>query len=365
MSDERVEALIMDKGTTSSLRVLVVDDQPHNVKLVESILSSEGYEVLTASDGQSALVIAYEQRPDLVILDVLMPGMNGFQVARALRKNPDTRPIPILMLTALRDLGDKVRGLEAGADDFLSKPFNVVELVARVRSLLRIKQLHNELEIKNALLERVLTHYVSRTIAREVLRNPEENLRLGGHTLEVSVLFADIRGFTAFTERHEAAQVTEVLNRIFDELASIVFAYNGTLDKYLGDAIMAFYGAPVPSVDKAMQAVRTAWEMQERFAHLRETMPVLRELGLGVGICTGEAVVGNVGSRQMMDYTVIGNTPNTAKRLQEQARSGQILVDEQTYAACRGMVRARRLLPLALKGRSEPVVAYEVLDVHM
>ncbi|MBN1873050.1 MAG: response regulator [Anaerolineae bacterium] len=344
-------------------RILVVDDKIHNVKLLNSILSSKGYDVLTADNGKLALEIAYDVLPDLVILDVLMPGMDGFQVAEALRANPDTRPIPILMLTALRELGDKVRGLEAGADDFLSKPFNTVELLARVRSLLRIKTLHDELEMKNALLERVLTHYVSKEIAREVMSNPDKNLQLGGTSSVVSVLFADIRGFTSFSERHEASQVTEALNCIFDDLAPVVFAHNGTLDKYLGDAIMAFYGAPIPSSDNAVQAIQTACEMRNRFIELRERTPLLKELGMGIGVCTGEAVVGNVGSSQMMNYTVIGNTPNTAKRLQENAKAGQILIDEQTYETCKGEIEAVAVSPLALKGRSGLITAYEVVSV--
>lgn len=345
-------------------RIVVVDDNPRNVRLVLSILKSTKAEVFPAYSGEEALAVVAEKSPDLVILDVLMPEMDGFQVARALRANAETRAIPILMLTALRELEDKVKGLEAGADDFLTKPFNAVELLARTRSLLRIKQLHNELEVKNALLEWVLTHYISKDIAREILSDPERNLKLGGYSCQVSVLFADIRGFTSFSEQHPALYVTQTLNHIFNGLVPSIFENQGTLDKYLGDAVMAFYGAPIPSFNSSVQAVRTAGAMQQCFAEMYEVTPSMQSLGLGIGICTGEAVVGNIGSEMLMDYTVIGNTPNTAKRLQEHARAGQILVDVHTYNDVQAMVDARKVAPLNLKGRSELVSAYEILTVQ-
>ncbi len=342
-------------------RILVVDDNKHNVKLVLSVLEPQGYEVIPAYDGMQALELVAVQPPDLILLDVIMPGMDGFQVAQALRERPESRAIPILMLTALREVEDKVKGLEAGADDFLPKPFNVVEMLARVRSLLRIKQLHDELEVKNALLEHALMRYVSARVAREILRNPDENLQLGGQARQVSVLFADIRGFTHFAEQHEAAQVTLVLNLIFNSLSPTVLDHDGTLDKYLGDAIMAFYGAPLPSTNSALQAVQTAWMMQQQFAELRQRLAIIQELGLGIGICSGEAVVGNIGSEQIMNYTVIGSTPNTAKRLQEHAVGGQILVDVETYNQVKDWFTAREIEPQLLKGFSEPIVIYDVL----
>jgi class 3 adenylate cyclase len=350
-------------GQDKPLRIVVVDDNPRNVKLVRSILKTTGYETIPAYSGREALDLVAEDPPDLVILDVLMPEMDGFQVARELRANAESRAIPILMLTALRDMEDKVKGLDAGADDFLTKPFNSVELIARTRSLLRIKQLHNELQVKNALLEWVLTHYISKDIASEILSDPEQNLQLGGRSSQVSVLFADIRGFTSFSERNKASHVTKMLNQIFNELAPTIFEHQGTLDKYLGDAIMAFYGAPIPSLNGSEQAVRTACAMQVCFAEMYSNTPEIHSLGLGVGICTGEAVVGNIGSEQLMDYTVIGNTPNTAKRLQEHARAGQILVDEHTYNEVKDLVEANAIEPLNLKGRSDLVQAYEILSL--
>jgi class 3 adenylate cyclase len=345
-------------------RILVVDDNPHNTRILESLLSKQGHEIVVAHNGQEALDHVAQTPPDLVVLDVVMPDMDGFAVTQVLRSSEATLNIPILMVTALNDLKEKVKGFEAGADDFLSKPFNSVELLARVKSLLRIKRLHDELVEKNALLEQVLMRYVSEDIAREILNNPSQNLRLGGQSCEVSVLFADIRGFTHFSERRRPSQVIQMLIRIFSQLTPVVFDHSGTLDKYLGDAIMAFYGAPVPLPNSPEQAVRTAWAMQQKFDQLSQSQAIGDGLGLGVGICTGEAVVGNVGSERIMDYTVIGNTPNTAKRLQECAQPSQILIDERTYQAVRGIVDARKIEPLTLKGCSHPVQAYEVLAIE-
>jgi class 3 adenylate cyclase len=344
-------------------QILVVDDRENNVKLLQSVLKRQGYRVAVAYDGLQALDRVAEEPPDLVLLDILMPKMDGFEVARALRSREETRAIPILMLTALSEVQDKIKALESGADDILSKPFYNVEVLARVRSFLRIKQLHDELQTKNALLERILMRYVSEEIAYEILSNPDQNLQLGGQSCEVSVLFADIRGFTRFAEQREPLQVTQVLNHVFDHLAAAIFEYHGTLDKYIGDAIMAFYGAPVPSSDNAAQAVRTAWAMQQRFGRLRRESDCMKGLGLGVGINTGEAVVGNVGSERLMDYTVIGNTPNIAKRLQELAHPGQVLIGERSYEAVKEAVQVREIESLYLKGISDPVRAYEIMAV--
>jgi adenylate cyclase len=341
--------------------ILVVDDNKYNSRLLESLLTGQGHQVVIANSGKQALKSATEMPPDLILLDVVMPDMDGFATARALRTLRVTETVPIIMVTALNDTKEKVKGFEAGADDFLSKPFNGVELLARVHSLLRIKRLHDELVEKNKLLERVLMRYVSEDVAREILNNPTENLQLGGQNCEVSVLFADIRGFTHFSEQRHPAQVIELLIRVFSKLTPVVFDYRGTLDKYLGDALMAFYGAPVPSSDSAAQAACSAWAMQKKFTQLKQESAIMEGLGLGIGICTGEAVVGNVGSERIMDYTVIGNTPNTARRLQEHAQAGQILIDERTYQAIKGAFRTREIEPVELKGCSQSIQIYEVL----
>ena len=328
------------------------------------MLAAEPYDIIEAHDGVEALELAPEVQPDLIITDVIMPRMDGINLTKALRSREDTRAIPVLMLTSLHEIKVKLKALQAGADDFLSKPFISIELLARVRSLLRIKRLHDELETKNKLLERVLTRYISEDIANAILSDPDQQLRLGGESCEVSVLFADIRGFTNFSEQHSASQVTEMLNRIFEHLTQPIFEFNGTLDKYLGDAIMAFYGAPIPSSDYAERALRTGWAMQRQFAELRRQTPYLRDLGLGVGICTGEVIVGNIGSERMMDYTVIGQTANMAKRLQEHARAGQILIEEQTCRASNGIVETHPVAVPSLSAYRQLTQIYEIVAFH-
>jgi class 3 adenylate cyclase len=344
--------------------ILVIDDDDGMRLMLRRILEKESYKVEEAPDGEEGLAACQRIRPDLILLDGMMPRMTGFEVVRRLREDPATRAVPVLMLTALPDMNDKVRGLDMGADDFLRKPINRVELLARVRSLLRIRYLHNELEQKNALLHNVLNRYVAEDVTNEILANPAENLRLGGHTSRVSVLFADIRGFTSFTEDRPAPVVVSVINTIFKRLVPVIFAQRGTFDKYLGDAVMAFYGAPIPYPDDALRAVRTAVQMQRAFQALRQEQPELGPLGLGIGIFTGDSVVGNLGSEQVMDYTVIGDVPNSAKRLQENAAPGQILICPTTRAAVQDHVRVNALEPLALRGKKAPVPVFEVLGLR-
>lgn len=357
--------------------VLIVDDDQGMRLMLRRMLEQAGYEVTEAGNGEEGIQRYGLIQPDVVVLDVMMPGLNGFDVIPHLRANEEVPWTPVLMLTALNDVSDKVRGLEAGADDFLSKPCNRAELIARVRALLRLKEFHRELALKNDVLERqqyeleksnsllrhVLGRYVSPGVAEVVLANPDKSLRLGGASQEVSVLFADIRNFTPFTEHHRAHEVLSILNTIWDALVPLVFEQHGTFDKYLGDALMVFYGAPVPMEDDALRAVRTAVALQARFIELRESMPELQQMGIGIGISSGEAVVGNVGSEQVMDYTVIGTIPNTASRLQEMAFSDQILICETTYQRVRQEVEVKALKPLSLRGIQEPVMTYEVQKV--
>lgn len=340
-------------------RILVIDDNPQNVELLESALTLAGYEVFTALGGEEGLEKARSHLPDLILLDVLMPDMDGYEVCIRLRKDEATRSIPVVMLTALKGMEDKVRGLEVGADDFLSKPFHQVELMARVRSLLRVKRLHDELEERNRLLASILNRYMSEEITARILDQPERYLKLGGETRLVTVLFADIKGFTSFAEEHSASRVVEVLNTVFSHLTQLIFKHKGTFDKYLGDAIMAFYGAPISYEDDVLRALQTALEMQEVFEKLR-ARENLGDLGLGIGIHTGEAVVGNIGSEKVMDYTVIGDTPNVARRLQELAGGGQIFISQATYQWVKDQAIVEEKPPQVLRGKQRRVMIYEL-----
>lgn len=344
-------------------KILVVDDDPRNVELLEAYLTTvASYEVITAQDGLEALERVSEAAPDLILLDIMMPNMDGYEVCARLKKDPATQFIPVVMVTALQGTEERIKALEAGADDFLSKPFNIYELLARVKSLMRIKHLHDELEKKNKLLFNVLNRYVAQEVSALILDDPDRHLKLGGENRRVTVLFADIRGFTKFSETHNPSHVVEILNTVFSELIQVVFKWKGTFDKYLGDAVMAFYGAPVSYDDDTWRAVRTAWELVEAFDKLANSWKndELTELGLGIGLHCGEAVVGNIGSEQVMDYTVIGDTANVARRLQEIAGRGQILISEAVYAETNQHLDVKRLPPQRVHGRQEPIVCYEI-----
>lgn len=346
--------------------ILVVDDDWMNREVIETYLTSDGYRVQSVGSGRDALATAAESPPALVLLDVNMPGMNGYDVCERLKSQPSTQFTPVMFITALETDEDKLRAIEAGADDFLTKPFNSLIMLTRVRSLVRIRRLHEEVEERNRLLRQVLNRYVAEEITEVILADPEKNLKLGGETRHITVFFADIRGFTSFAEQRQAGEVLTILNDIFSELTNIVFRYHGTFDKYMGDEIMGFFGAPIAGDDDVFHALCMALEMQHVFAGIRQQFedPRLRQLGLGMGLHTGDAAVGNVGSELAMNYTVIGDTVNIARRLQQSAAHGEILISDSTLYAVDGRVDVEPLDPLYVQGKSEPLTAYRLLGVR-
>lgn len=342
--------------------ILVVDDDWMNREVMEAHLSGAGYEVQVAHSGDKALEFAFERPPDLVLLDVRMHGMNGYEVCQRLKANESTRFTPVVIVTALESDEDKLKAIKAGADDFISKPFTSLMMLTRVKSLLRIKRLHDELEERNTLLRKVLTRYVNEDIAETILADPEQNLRLGGSTRPVTVLFCDIRGFTTFAEQHKAEDVLALLNQFFQQMTEVIFTNRGTFDKYIGDEIMAFFGAPVATGQDALNAVKTAYEIRQVFSQLtgRNPRSDVQSLTLGIGLHTGDAAVGNVGSERVMSYTVIGDTVNTAHRLQQIAGADEILLSEATYQQINGHIEATRLDPMPIRGKREVQVVYRL-----
>ncbi len=342
--------------------VVVVDDDWMNREVLEAYLQSSGCRVMSAHDGPTALEIVRTQAPDLVLLDVKMPGMSGYEVCARLKRDLQTQFIPVVMVTALEGEDDKIKAIEVGADDFLTKPFSSVMMMTRVRSLLRIKHLHDELESRNNLLRRVLNRYVNEDVVDVILVDPDRYLQLGGDTRSVTVFFADIRGFTAFAEHRPADQVLGILNTIFNELTEVIFKYHGTLDKYIGDELMAFFGAPVAGPDDTLNALRAALEMQAVFRRTCDQidLPELNNLGLGIGLHSGEVAVGNVGSERVMSYTVIGDVVNTARRIQQAAGRGRILISEATFNLVAPAIQAERLDARTFSGKSEPIVVYQL-----
>jgi len=340
-------------------KILIADDDWLNRDLLQTYLGSAGCEVMAFSDGEQAWEAVQEQLPDLALLDIRMPRLDGLSLCKRLKQDPKTRFVPVIIVTALDAEEEELNAVEAGADDFINKPFNSLILLTRVRSLLRLKHMSDELESRNQLLRQVLIRYVDQEVADVILEDPEQHLKLGGETRAVSVLFADLRGFTRFSEKHPAQQVVELLNQVFARLTEAVFQNGGTFDKFLGDAIMAFYGAPVSGPDDPRRAARSALEMQRTFKELQADpkYALMASLGLGVGLHSGDAIVGNIGAERVMDYTVVGDTVNVARRLQEAARPGEILISEAVYRQIPGVL-ARRLTAQSLPGRRDPVVVY-------
>lgn len=336
--------------------ILAVDDEPANVALLAKLFRRHDYEVIEAADGASALAAVTEYRPDVVCLDVRMPGMNGIEACQAIRKDPRNAGIPILMLTALNDAEDITRGLEAGANDFLSKPFNEPELSARIRSLLRTKALYDR-------LADLLGRYVSANVADEVLRDPFR-VGLGGQRCRVSTLFADVRGYTSLTERHTPEQALDLLNHYLSVITAAVETHGGTVADLLGDGVFAFFGAPIGHIDDPERAVRSALAMQSAVARVEITsMPGIR-LQTGIGITTGEVIAGNVGSERRMHYAVVGDRVNVAARLEAAAGPGQILVDERTYEETRHFARTQDLGSLRLAGKGDWARVHNVIGFN-
>ena len=367
-------------GSTAAVpaRVLVVDDTPQNVRLLADILGAKGFVAITAGSGEEGLAKLAAEKPDLVLLDVMMPGISGYEVCRRIRADPATALLPVVLVTSLDPREERVKGIEAGADDFLPKPIQQAELLARVRSLLRIKTLQDEVARQaaslrdwNATLEsRVeaasaeiarlgrLRQFFSAPVADAIVSAGEASL-LAPHRREVCCVFIDLRGFTAFTDSAEPEEVIAMLAEFHAAMGPPIAAHGGTVPHFTGDGMLIFFNDPIPMPDMGARAARMALEMQARFAPLRETWRGLgHELGLGIGIARGYATLGAMGYEGRFDYTVIGGVVNLAARLCGEARGGQILVDRRAHAGLEPEFAFEAVEPLMLKGYDKPVAAF-------
>ncbi len=365
---------------TAAARILVVDDTPKNVTMLADILTFKGYGVVTASGGKEALAKLESERPDLVLLDVMMPDLNGYEVCRAIRANPATEMLPVVMVTALDPVSERVKGIEAGADDFLSKPISQPELLARVRSLLRIKQYQDTIRLQAAQLkewnerleERVreqvaqldrlgrLKGFFSPQLAEAIVSGGAEGL-LKPHRREVTVVCLDLRGFTAFTESSEPEEVMSVLGEYHNLVGTLVTEHQGTIERFAGDGMLIFFNDPIPVPNAAEQAVRMAVELREKFAALRSQWSKRGyELDLGCGIAQGYATLGTIGFEGRRDYAAIGTVTNLASRLCAEAKGGQILTEQKTYSRVERLIQAEPLGPFTLKGFARPIQAFNI-----
>ncbi len=366
---------------SAKARILAVDDQPHNLRLLVDLLSAKGYDVVTAASGAEALGKIESERPDLVLLDVIMPNMSGYEVCRKIRELPETAVLPIVMITALDPGEERVKGLDAGADDFLTKPINQPELLARVRSLLRIKQLYDTVQEQKAQLGEL-----NRTLEQRVLEQVGQLDRLGRlkrffspqladlivsggaedplktHRREIAVVFLDLRGFTSFAEAADPEEVMNVLREYHAAMGTLILSHEGTLERFTGDGIMIFFNDPVVVPNPAERALHMAVAMQEQAAVLLEKWRKQGyDLGFGIGVAQGYATIGAIGFEGRWDYGAIGNVTNLAARLCAEAKPGQILVSRRILATVEGLVDAEPVGEITLKGFFKPVAIFNVL----
>ena len=361
--------------------ILIVDDNPTNVKVLQTRLVAEGYEVVTAADGEEGLAVARRDKPDLILLDVMMPKLDGFEVCRRLRADASFPFTPIIMVTAMADSKDIVAGLEAGGDEYLTKPVDHASLAARVRSMLRIKRLHDtaeeladevkqwntKLEERVAAqvseLERVgrLRRFFSPHLAELIVSGGADD-PLKSHRREITVVFLDLRGFTAFTETADPEDVMAVLGEYHAAVGALVLDHEATLERFTGDGIMVFFNDPVPVPDPARRAARMAIAMQREVTRLAVGWARRGyELAMGVGIAQGFATIGSIGFPGRIDYGAIGTVTNLAARLCGEARGGEILVSQRVQGLLDGEPACEPAGELALKGFHRPVPAFRVL----
>jgi adenylate cyclase len=372
----------MNDTAPANARVLFVDDQPPNIRLLEAILTPRGYDVRAASSGKEALAAIDDGDVDLVLLDIVMPGMDGYEVCREIRERPATAYLPVVMVTASGD-EQKVKALEAGADDFLTKPINTSELLARVASLARIKRYQDTIkrqsdelaswnqELEGRVAEQVsqiermgrLRRFLSPQLAELIVDSGDESF-LESHRREIVVVFCDLRGFTPFAEASEPEEVIGVLDEYFSALGDLIFRFEGTLERFAGDGLMVFFNDPVRCDDGPARAIRMSVAMRTRVRGLAESWARAgHDLALGIGIAQGYATLGRIGFEGRHDYAAIGSVTNLASRLCSDAKPWQILVTERVFSAAGPLAVGEDAGIRELRGFSRSVHAYDVKGI--
>ena len=371
-------------------RILVVDDVPDNVDILQMRLESQGYEVSTAGNGVEALAKTRELLPDLVLLDIMMPEMDGIETVKQLKSDASLPFIPVILVTAKADDKDVITGLESGGDDYLTKPVDHAALSARVRAMLRIKALHDTVQTQARRLEEQAAELAAwtRTLEERVAAQVGEIERMGrlkwflapqiaetivasggeaileSHRRDIVALFCDMRGFTAFSETAEPEDVMAVLREYHSALGPLIHGYEGTLERFTGDGMIVIFNDPVLCADPALRAVRLALEMRDAVASLARLWADRgHEIGFGVGIAQGYATLGRIGFEGRFDYTAMGTVTNLAARLCAEAKAGQILVTRRVAGAIDSIADLEPLGDIALKGLSRPISVLNVIGL--
>ena len=364
-------------------RILIVDDNEMNRDIIVARLEAHGYETLQAADGQEALTAVAQHRPDLVLLDVMMPNIDGIEVCRRLKSDSAYPFLPVILVTARVETKDVVAGLDAGADEYLTKPIDQAALVARVKSVLRIKALHDQVQAQAADLatwnqtleqrveeqvveiERIgrLKRFLSPQVAQLVSSGDERVLE--SHRSDVTVVFCDLRDFTAFAEAAEPEEVMAVLRDYHASLGTLIDKFEGTIERFAGDGLLVLFNDPLPCPEPSLRAVRMAVEMRSEVAMLAAKWRLSgHELGFGIGIAHGYATLGCIGFEGRFQYSATGTVANLASRLCDSALNGQILVDAKVHAAVKTRAELEAVGELDLKGFRRPVPAFNVCKLQ-
>ena len=361
-------------------RILIVDDNETNRDILVTRLGAHGYDLVQAADGVECIEITKTALPDLILLDVMMPKMDGIEATRRLKADTSLPFIPIILVTAKADTKDVVAGLEAGADEYLTKPVDQTSLVARVKSMLRVKELHDKVAAQAAdlagwnktLEQRVadqltqidrmgrLRRFLSPQVAELILSSGDDRV-LDSHRREITVVFCDLRGFTAFSETAEPEEVMKVLRDYHHALGTLIYKFEGTLERFAGDGLMILFNDPLQHEDHALRAVRMAVEMRDAVAGLAAGWRKRgHDLGFGLGIANGYATLGRIGFEGRFDYGAVGTVVNLAARLCSEARDGQILVERKVKNYVDEHVETDEAGALTLKGLHRPVATFDI-----
>lgn len=364
---------VADTGT-----LLVVDDDEVNRQMLARRLERRGYSVTMAADGEQALRLVSEQSFDLILLDLIMPGTDGLTVLRRVRERFPGAELPVIMVTGLDSSRDVVDSLQAGANDFVTKPVDFSAALARIRTQLSLKRSQEELkrrmaevrrlaadlEMRNMFIRQIFGRYVTEDVVESLLETPD-GLALGGEKRTVTVLMSDLRGFSTLAERLAPERVVELLNIYLGAMAEVIGRYGGMIDEFIGDAILAVFGAPVWREDHARRAVACALSMQlamdevnARVHHLGVT-----KLEMGIGIHTGEVIVGNIGSTKRAKYGVVGSNVNLAARIEAATVGGEVIISEATASMMRPLLKVDRQFAISAKGARAPVQLFSVIGL--
>jgi len=337
-------------------KILIVDDEPFNVDYLEQELQELNYETITAGNGQSALEKVQAEVPDLVLLDIMMPVMDGFSVLARIQADPNLRNIPVIIISAMNDLKSMVKGIEMGAEDYLSKPFEPVLLHARITSSLEKKRLRDE-------HRRLIRTFADKEVADELM---SRGFSLGGKHSHITAMFTDIRNFTTITEANDPADVIELINQYYLIVIEVVQAHGGNVNQLQGDGLMSFFGAPVFYPDHARRAVQSALEIRRQLAAFNENQAKNNglQIEMGLGIATGQVVAGYAGTQSRATYLCVGDTVNLSARLESHTKKVKkpIVIDDNTRKDLDASFQVEPLGEELFKGKSIPVKVYSVVS---